>query len=255
MGDWIALTVDLEPDWGVRGTRALREITPVFLRFLEERGIAATFFIVSDLLETSSGLVAAIAERNEVGSHGCSHRLLGSLCDGEARRELKESRQRLEDVAGAVRGFRAPFFQRRPAFFRMLRKAGYSYDASLGSVLPGPVNGRLARLGCPFRRGDLYEFPTAAMWGGMMPLSLTWLRILAPASLAQLPGSASLLYLHLHEFLSAETAACLPARTRWLLTRNCGRTAWRILDEALEALGGRFTTCGSILDATRDDSA
>ncbi|NIM71500.1 MAG: hypothetical protein GTO48_13895, partial [Xanthomonadales bacterium] len=49
----MVLTVDLEPDWGVHGTRAYREITPRFLDFLQARGIGATFFVVSDLLDVT----------------------------------------------------------------------------------------------------------------------------------------------------------------------------------------------------------
>ncbi|MGD2175823.1 MAG: polysaccharide deacetylase family protein, partial [Candidatus Brocadiaceae bacterium] len=90
--DRIALTVDLEPDWGVRGSRAYCDVTFQFLRFLADRGMRATFFVVSDLLDVSVEPVCAIAERNEVGSHGRSHRLLSSLSEVEVGRELRESR-------------------------------------------------------------------------------------------------------------------------------------------------------------------
>lgn len=245
----IALTVDVEPDWGVSGTRALEEVAPRFLRFLEERGMRATFFVVSDLMDASPDLVAALGERNEIGSHGRSHRVLDRLDWEEARREMAESRRRLADTGRAVEGFRAPFFRRCHGFRRLLREAGYRYDASLGSVAPGPLNGRLGALPCPFEWGSAWEFPTSAMAAGLLPLSLTWLRLLAPAGRALLPRSPSLLYLHLHEFLPADTASCLPLPLRWLLTRNCGEAAWRILDEALEALDAEFITCGDMLDA------
>jgi hypothetical protein len=92
------------------------------------------------------------------------------------------------------------------------------------------------------------------MCGGLAPLSLTWLRLLAPLSLKQLPGSASLIYLHLHEFLPAETARCLPLPLRRLLTRNCGEEAWRILDKALAALEGQYVACTDMLVSATEES-
>ncbi|KPK65059.1 MAG: hypothetical protein AMK73_04020, partial [Planctomycetes bacterium SM23_32] len=136
-----------------------------------------------------------------------------------------------------------------------LKEAGYRYDASLGSVLPGPLNARLARLPCPFRWASVYEFPTSAMAGGLLPLSLTWLRLTAPLAARLLPRSPSLIYLHLHEFLPAETAAVLPVRLRAVLTRNCGEDAWEVLDRALDVLDAEFATCAEMLDDLRREPA
>jgi hypothetical protein len=247
MADRIALTVDLEPDWGIRGTQAFRTITPRFLRFLEERDMRATFFVCSDLMDESEQLVAAIAERNEVASHGRSHRPLSDMDRAEALAEMVESRRRLQQAGRPVEGFRAPFFRRGPGHFALLRRAGYAYDASMGSIMPGPANGRLAALLCPHRRGGLHEFPTSAMAGGMLPLSLTWLRLCAPLAARRLPRRPTLVYLHLHEFLPPETARDLRPPLRQALTRNCGEPAWRILEEALDALDAEFTTCSAIL--------
>ncbi|MFO8007759.1 MAG: polysaccharide deacetylase family protein [Candidatus Brocadiia bacterium] len=244
----MALTVDLEPDWGVRGTRAYREITPLFLEWLEARGIRATFFVVSNLLAATGEPVVAIGKRNEVASHGRSHRLLSALPEKEVLAELVQSRRRLRELGLPVRGFRAPFFRRTRRLMRLVRAAGYAYDASMGSVVPGPVNGRLHGLGCPCRTDGLPEFPTSAMMDGFFPLSLTWLRVMAPLSLRKLPRTAGLIYLHLHEFLPAETASCLPVPLRAVLTRNCGDSAWEILDRALDALDCEFTTCEQLLN-------
>jgi hypothetical protein len=243
----IALTVDLEPDWGVRGTRAFQEITPRFLRFLEDRCMRATFFVVSNLADASPGTISALAERNEVASHGCTHRLLDTLDGAEVQREMTASRERLEECGAKVQGFRAPFFRRCRDFFEHLAQAGYRYDASMGSVVPSPVNWWLHRMPCPHRRDSAYEFPTSAMAAGLLPLSLTWLRLSAPFTRRLLPGSASLMYLHLHEFLPAETASCLPLPLRRVLTRNCGEAAWGILDRSLDALAAEFTACKDIL--------
>lgn len=247
MSKRIALTVDVEPDWGVRGTRAFREVTPRFLRFLEERQMRATFFVVSELGEAFPDLVGALGERNEVASHGRTHRLLSRLEPAEARRELRESRRQLEACGQKVEGFRAPFFSGCASFLNYLAGAGYRYDSSMGSVMPGPMNRRLGLLPCPFQRGRLYEFPTSAMARGLLPLSLTWLRVCQPLSWKLLPRSASLVYLHLHDFLPAESASCLPMPLREVLARNCGGAAWGILERALQALDADFTTCSEVL--------
>jgi peptidoglycan/xylan/chitin deacetylase (PgdA/CDA1 family) len=249
MSHLIALTVDLEPDWGIRGTRAFREVTPRFLRFLEDRGMAATFFVVGELCEAAPSLPAAIAERNEVASHGLTHRPLSGLEGSDIHREVAGSRRCLREAGCTVRGFRAPFFRRCPGFWGYVEEAGYGYDASMGSVVPGPHNKRLGGLGCPHRRGSLYEFPTSAMGRGMLPLSLTWLRVLAPLSERTLPRRASMIYLHLHEFLPADTAGALAPGLRSVLTRNCGEAAWDILDRALSRMDGSFVPCREILES------
>jgi peptidoglycan/xylan/chitin deacetylase (PgdA/CDA1 family) len=247
MSKRIALTVDLEPDWGVRGTRAFQEVTPRFLRFLEDRRMRATFFVVSSLTKASPIMISALAERNEVASHGCTHRLLDRLDEAEVQREMRASRERLQACGVKVEGFRAPYFRRCKEFFKHLAEAGYRYDASMGSVVLSPVNWWLHRMPCPYQRDSVYEFPTSAMGMGLLPLSLTWLRFCAPLTRRLLPGSASLIYLHLHDFLPAETASCLPLPLRRLLTRNCGERAWAILDRSLDALSAEFTTCGDML--------
>lgn len=243
----IALTVDVEPDWGVRGTRAFREVTPRFLDFLDRRGVRATFFVVSDLMEVDAGLVEALSERHEIASHGCTHRPLDRLGAEEVGDELRTSRECLEQTGQRVEGFRAPFFRRTRRWLEQVRAAGYRYDASMGSVLPGPANFRLGRLPCPHGRGGIPEFPTSSMWCGMLPFSLTYLRLCYPASLWHLPRGASLLYLHLHEFLPPETASVLPARLRGLLRRNCGEQAWEILSRTLDEMGAEFVSCRDML--------
>jgi len=242
------LTVDVEPDWGISGTRAFREIAPRFLRFLEQRAIRATFFVVGELVNADASLVAALAERNEVASHGLTHRPLSGLTADELQRELRESKMRLEQLKVKVDGFRAPFFRRPPAWLSKVKRAGYRYDASIGSVMPGRVNGRLDRLPCPHRKGGIYEFPTSAMCHGMLPFSLTYLRLTYPLSLRCLPRVPSMLYIHFHEFLPADSASVLPGPLRAVLSHNCGEKAWEILNRALDAISCEFMTCREMLE-------
>jgi len=248
MGARVALTVDLEPDWGVGGARAYREVLPRFLKFLEERGARATFFVVSDLLDVDAGLVADIAGAHEVASHGATHRRLDRLDVAEVERELTESRMRLQEVAGCVDGFRAPFFARCDGLSQMLQRAGYRYDASLGTVWPGLGSRRIGRTGCPHRRDGMWQLPTSSICAaGLLPLSLTWLRLLSPVVRGSRIPASGLIYLHLHEFLPRESAAVLGRPLRWMLRRNCGEPAWDILDRTLTNLDAELVACCDLL--------
>ncbi len=249
-----ALTVDLEPDWGVRGHHAYTQVLPRFLRFLEARSVRATFFVCSDLLEVSEEPVARIAERHEVASHGCSHRRLDGLSRRAAFSEVAHSRYRLLEVAPAVRGFRAPFFRRARGHFALLSAAGYEYDSSVGSIWPGPQNGWL---GMPAARhcAAVAELPTGSLAGGFAPLSLTYLRLLAPLADRLLPtGGIRILYMHLHEFLPPETAGLLPRPLRAVLTRNCGEVAWHVLERALKRLDCQYVTCADLAREGREST-
>lgn len=228
----VALTVDLEPDWGRGGTEAFHRVTPRFLDLLDERGARATFFVASDLLDEDDGMVAALAKQHEVASHGCSHVLLPRVDARRACRELEESRTRLEQATGrAVAGFRAPFFARAGGHLERVRAAGYQYDASVGSVWPGPHNRRLGKLDCPYESNGIAVFPTSAMAHGLLPLSLTWLRVI-PRRLWGAPrGRPQVFYLHLHEFLPAETAHEVPWHVRKVITRRCGNRHGTYSDE------------------------
>lgn len=254
MGQPLALTIDVEPDWGVRGTRAFTQVTPRFLRFLERLGIRGTFFVCSSLLDVSADLVTEMAERNEIASHGCSHRPLSGLSRGEALREMRRSRRRLQKAGRPVRGFRAPFFRRCRGHAELVRSAGYAYDASVGSLMPGPRNVWLEGMDHPRRIGPQPGLPTSAAGLGILPLSLTWLRVAGPRA-ARAIVRPSVFYLHLHEFLPPDTTRNLPLPLRALLGLNCGQRAWYVLEKALEKLECTFVTCWEMVEAsTREET-
>jgi hypothetical protein len=103
------------------------------LELLGSAGARATFFLIADEAERHPDLVRAIvAGGHEVGCHSATHRLPFDVSEPErARREVAESRARLEDLAGApVVGFRAPSWGATPTLHARLREAGYRYDAS-----------------------------------------------------------------------------------------------------------------------------
>jgi len=123
--------------------------TEWLLEALARRQIRATFFLVGQLARTDPGLVRAIvAEGHEVASHGWDHRRILAMDRDAFRRDLAQSKDALEQVAGAaVLGYRAPTFSlvRTTAWaVDVLAEAGLLYDSSIYPV-----------------RHDRYGVPTA----------------------------------------------------------------------------------------------
>src|SRR5262249_5296897 len=79
---------------------------------LAARDVRAPFSVVGELAELSTSLVRAIAEAgHEVGSHGWDHRRVLVMKKEEFRRDVRQSKDALEQAAGAaVIGYRAPTF-------------------------------------------------------------------------------------------------------------------------------------------------
>ncbi len=119
---------------------------PRILERLAEHSIRATFFWVArDSAARAQQLREIVAAGHEVASHTVSHpeawRLLPQL---EVARELRDSKDRLEQAAGApVVGFRSPGWHGPLGLAEALRVAGYRYDAS---VFPSPLLGAAAAL-------------------------------------------------------------------------------------------------------------
>jgi hypothetical protein len=135
--------------------------------------------------EREAHLLREAASRgHEIASHSVTHPIpFATLPPAVVAREVRESRQRLEDAVGrAVVGFRAPGWDVNAATLAAIAAAGYRYDAS---VLPSPAllmgaalrwslsAGRMRPTALsnvvraafsprlPYRIGDLWEFPLA----------------------------------------------------------------------------------------------
>lgn len=109
------------------------------LELLEQRRTSATFFILGWVAEHEPHLVKAIARRgHEIASHGVSHQMLQRLTPEQFRTELRDSRRRLEDLAGIpVVGYRAPTFSitRNTAWaIDILAEENFLYDSSIFPV-------------------------------------------------------------------------------------------------------------------------
>lgn len=241
------VTVDVEPDWGIRGCQAIREVLPRLGDLFRRRNVRATFFVVADLLESCADLFRETFSGHEVASHGLTHRILAGLGEKEVAFELAESRRRLEAAFGRrVAGFRAPFLRTPPEWFRLLKAAGYEYDSSRGAVSPSPRNAR-PKSWRVTREDGIAEIPAAALRTGWIPFSLTYLRLLAPLGERLVSPRAPMIYFHLHELAEPSLARVLPWRLRLPLRRNSGAAAWPILERTLARCAGRSVTCSQFL--------
>ena len=237
------LTIDVEPDWGQSGTQAVREVLPKVCEMLEQRGIRATLFVVSDLLSDCRHVLTDAARRHEIASHGASHRILSTLSPADVDKELSESRQRLEQSLQVdVRGFRAPFLRLGTDWFAALARAGYQYDSSIGSVAPSPAN-RYVTSWQPYQVGPITELPIPSLRTGLLPSSLTYLRLLYPFGRFLLADSTPLLFFHLHELADPRLASDLSFPLSLLLKRGVGKPAWNILDHITKDYASRSKTC------------
>ncbi len=241
------VTVDVEPDWGIRGCQAIREVLPRLSDLFRRRNVRATFFVVADLLESCADVFRGAFAGHEIASHGLTHRVLAGLGEKEVAFELAESRQKLEAAFGRrVVGFRAPFLRTPPGWFRLLKAAGYEYDSSRGAVAPSPRNAR-PKSWRVTREEGIAEIPATALRTGWIPFSLTYLRLLAPLGERLVSPSSPIIYFHLHELADPALARLLPWRLRLPLRRNAGPAAWPILDRTLERCARRSVTCSEFL--------
>jgi peptidoglycan/xylan/chitin deacetylase (PgdA/CDA1 family) len=112
------------------------------LEVLNGRGIVATLFVIAEDLmqrEKRELIVAAARQGHEIASHTMTHRHLTALPPEERDKELRDSRDALEQAMGvAVTGLRAPGFLMDRRTLAMAAAAGYRYDSSafLGSRAP-----------------------------------------------------------------------------------------------------------------------
>jgi len=112
---------------------------------LQEHGFTATNFIVANNIGSRNswdrvlGVATAdcmtidqlkewAALGHEVGSHTLDHVHLTQVDDDEAARQMRQSRQALEDLTGyPVQGFAYPYGEHVQKHRRMVREAGFSY--------------------------------------------------------------------------------------------------------------------------------
>lgn len=113
----------------------LDTVVPRVLRFLSDRGLKITFFVVGQdaALEKNRDAIAQIASAgHEIGNHSFRHEpWLHLYSKEELSEEFGKTEDALERVAG-IRpiGFRGPGFSLSPAVLEVLTERKYEYDCS-----------------------------------------------------------------------------------------------------------------------------
>ncbi len=113
----IALTFDDGPSGSTTGK---------VLDILRENGVAATFFVLGEMVEKHPGLLRRIiGEGHEVGNHSYSHRDMRKLDAPEIREEIRKTQELIERYGGvSPRIFRPPYGNTNRELREYCRDAG-----------------------------------------------------------------------------------------------------------------------------------
>lgn len=244
----VALTLDVEGDFGTADLRGVDEVLPRLLDALDARAVPATLFVVGEVArQRPAALRDAAARGHAVASHSMTHPALSRCSPAQQRAELVDSRRAVEDATGApCVGFRAPFFDLPHGFGPRLEEAGYRWSSSEAPFSPRAGYRHLARTGAPHALAGsaVQEFPVPRMLGLPIPEGLSYRRLFAPlARLATRPPRV--FYLHPYELLDRVEHFALPRWMRPFVTFGQGAAAeaalWRAVD-GWRAAGARFVT-------------
>jgi polysaccharide deacetylase family protein (PEP-CTERM system associated) len=249
------LTVDLEDwyqgleieraQWGAFEARIWTGCTRL-LALLDEAGVRATFYTLSDIAERHPDLVEEIARRgHEIGTHGESHAFVYRQTPDVLRAELRRSIEILGKLTGQpVVSHRAPFFSiTKEALWALdvLTELGIRCDSSIMPV----HNYRYGIPDAPTRpwryRGpsgaELVEFPvsTVKMFGHNVPAAGGAYFRLYPYALTRAlmrsvnrAGWPVMFYIHPWELDPDQPRADLPWRIRTTHYHNLRGTEPRI---------------------------
>jgi peptidoglycan/xylan/chitin deacetylase (PgdA/CDA1 family) len=243
----LALTLDIEGDFGTSDLRGVDEVLPRLLDALEARAIRATLFVVGDVARQRGAMIRDAARRGHaVASHSMTHPALSRCAPAAQQAELRDSRAAVEDITGApCEGFRAPYFDLPRGLGPLLEEAGYRWSSSKAPFSPVAGYRHLGQTGAPhdLEGSAVREFPVPRMLGLPIPEGLSYRRLFAP--LARWAGVPRVFYLHPYELLERVERYALPRWMKPFVTAGQGRVAeetlWRTVD-GWRAAGARFVT-------------
>jgi hypothetical protein len=149
-----SLSLDLDNQWSYMKTHGdtgwesfpsyLRVVVPRVLKFLRERNLTITFFVVGQdaALEKNAEPLRALAEAgHEIGNHSFHHEpWLHLYSEAQIEAEIARAETAIESATGErPRGFRGPGFSLSEAALRVLERRDYIYDASTFPTFLGPL--------------------------------------------------------------------------------------------------------------------
>jgi peptidoglycan/xylan/chitin deacetylase (PgdA/CDA1 family) len=149
-----SLSLDLDNKWSYMKTHGdagwevfpsyLDVVVPRVLKFLEERNLNITFFIVGQdaALEKNAEAIGQIsAAGHEIGNHSFNHEpWLHLYSKAELIEEFDKTETALEKATGKRPiGFRGPGYSLSPTVLEVLGTRGYEYDCSTLPTYIGPL--------------------------------------------------------------------------------------------------------------------
>jgi peptidoglycan-N-acetylglucosamine deacetylase len=130
----VSFGIDVEPDcppYLATQYRGIDEGLPRVLDALDALGVAVTCFCTGVVAQRHPDRVRELVRRgHELGSHGHTHRPFDTLCDREAREEIRMSSDILRAFGTPVTSFRAPNLRFPDRFYSVLEEYGFSVDSS-----------------------------------------------------------------------------------------------------------------------------
>ena len=149
-----SLSLDLDNKWSYLRTHGdtrweaypsyLPKVVPIILRFLKQRDLTITFFVVGQdvLNEAHHGLFRDIvASGHEIANHSLNHLpWLHLLSREELDREIRSTQEAISEVCGVeMTGFRGPGFSISQEHLAALAEQHYAYDASTFPNILNPI--------------------------------------------------------------------------------------------------------------------
>ena len=137
------------------------------LKFLQERGIKATWFVPGFTIESWPKESAAVVEGgHEIGHHSWAHIPPSNQTRAEEEADLVRANENILELTGKkARGYRSPSWDLSAHTIDLLLKHGFVYDSSLMGADYIPYRARRgdrAEFGKPYRFGEetaLIEMP------------------------------------------------------------------------------------------------
>jgi len=178
----IAITIDVESDWGgrVSDCYGIEYGLPYILELLDSLKIKATFFISGVVVAKHKDIICSISESgHEIASHSLTHENHSILTKEELIENIGKSKQLSEDEIGVKPlGFRVPQFRINEELFDVLSDLDFKYDSStIKLVFPTRCSG-LSIPNEPFLlKNGLLEIPVSSMPYIKIPFGLRWVNV------------------------------------------------------------------------------
>jgi polysaccharide deacetylase family protein (PEP-CTERM system associated) len=233
--------------------------------------LRATFFVLGWVARRLPQLMREIQARgHEVASHGDNHGLPTQMRPEDFRKDLVDSRKRLEDIIGGpVTGFRAPSFNINDHVLSIIAEAGFGYDASYNSFDLHGRYGRISlraaeKIGGSYRIADrFFEVPISNLraggrvlpWGGGAYFRLLPL-FLFKAGVRQILASEGVYVFYLHPW-EIDPGQPRVGRARFQLKfrhyTNLRKTDFRLEKLLADFSHCRFMSCRDYIKMTAND--